>query len=188
VWCPQFEFRETQLRRGIPGQNSNRRHHAFPTGDGERASRCPADQSIQQTCGISGFEMARPGLEPGTPRFSVLGPTLSNWTEIPDKQRVLAQDARQRNSSLFAIFCAAVGYRDRFRYPMGGRAVWTLSTRPVGSRSERVSGQPGSEARRHERDALAADELTSGPGVRASQVARRARALPQAQGEHRPSR
>jgi hypothetical protein len=39
------------------------------SGEGERAQHCPADQSIQQPCGISGFVMARPGLEPGTPRF-----------------------------------------------------------------------------------------------------------------------
>jgi hypothetical protein len=30
-------------------------------------------------------EVARPGLEPGTPRFSVVRPNLSNWVEIPGK-------------------------------------------------------------------------------------------------------
>ena len=32
--------------------------------------RCTTDQRIQNTCGISAPNMARPGLEPGTPRFS----------------------------------------------------------------------------------------------------------------------
>jgi hypothetical protein len=33
--------------------------------------RCTTDQKIQHTCGIPAPDMARPGLEPGTPRFSV---------------------------------------------------------------------------------------------------------------------
>ena len=74
--------------------------------------------------------MARPGLEPGTPRFSVVRPKLSNWAEIPGKHRVLRQVAVRGNRSLSAIFCAAVGYRDQLWYPMrhgGARPAETES-------------------------------------------------------------
>src|SRR4051812_46576769 len=41
-----------------------------------------------------GFCMARPGLEPGTPRFSVVGLNLSNSDGIPAIPHVLAPGSR----------------------------------------------------------------------------------------------
>jgi hypothetical protein len=42
---------------------------------------------LRQTQRFAGLSvMARPGLEPGTPRFSVVRPNLSSWAEIPGKQ------------------------------------------------------------------------------------------------------
>ena len=44
--------------------------------------------------------MARPGLEPGTPRFSVAGPNLSNWAEslVPSGFRVRSR--RRKKSAI----------------------------------------------------------------------------------------
>ena len=39
------------------------------------------ETEISQTCGISGFRMARPGLEPGTPRFSVVRSGMAGRTQ-----------------------------------------------------------------------------------------------------------
>ena len=63
---------ETQSSRGIPGQTRTEDTTLSRQEKASTPSQCPADQSISQPCGITGFEMARPGLEPGTPRFSVV--------------------------------------------------------------------------------------------------------------------
>ena len=43
---------------------------------------------IPQPCGISAPELARPGLEPGTPRFSVVRSRRSKDVEVPGTNRV----------------------------------------------------------------------------------------------------
>jgi hypothetical protein len=62
--------------------------------------------------------MARPGREPGTPRFSALRTNASNNPKL-----VLVERSGRLPLcgayALFAIFCLAIGYRARRRYPMG---------------------------------------------------------------------
>jgi hypothetical protein len=70
-------------------------------------------------CWFPGFPlMARPGLEPGTPRFSVLRPNLSNWAESPAIKRLLVGSVKDAEVSYLRTFCAAVGYPDRSWYPI----------------------------------------------------------------------
>jgi hypothetical protein len=52
-------------------------------GSGGSSRRCTIDSRILQRCGLSALRVARPGLEPGTPRFSVPGQNPSNRAEIP---------------------------------------------------------------------------------------------------------
>jgi hypothetical protein len=153
--------------------------------------------------------MARPGLEPGTPRFSVLGPDLSNWPEIPGKQRVLGLAARRSNSSLFAVFCAGIGYPDRTRYPMRAMRSSLPTSERLSSRrcvgmvgtSQHVAGAVGSHSSQclvHQQCLAGRDEPVvlrrfrhaardrsggGGAGDRAEAVRRRRRAQPHAVGE-----
>ena len=72
LWCSQFESRETQSRRGIPDQNSNQKDTTLSRQKQSSApNQCPADESKARS-NRAGFgpEIARPGLEPRTPRFS----------------------------------------------------------------------------------------------------------------------
>jgi hypothetical protein len=53
--------------------------------------------------------MARPGLEPGTPRFSVVRANLSNRAEIPGKQRVRWSVAKRAISCYLRSFALRLG-------------------------------------------------------------------------------
>jgi hypothetical protein len=80
--------------------------------------------------------------------------TFSNWPEIPGKQRVLGQVARRSNSSLFAVFCAGIGYPDRTRYPMRAMRSSLPTSERLSSRrcvgmvgtSQHVAGAVGSHS------------------------------------------
>ena len=54
-------------------------------------------------------EVARPGLEPGTPRFSVVGRNLSNSSEIPAVEQVITTE-RQRLDARIAFFSRRFGH------------------------------------------------------------------------------
>ena len=45
-------------------------------------------------------DMARPGLEPGTPRFSVLRPNVSNWARSPAIKRLLVGASRKQKLAI----------------------------------------------------------------------------------------
>jgi hypothetical protein len=53
--------------------------------------------------------MARPGLEPGTPRFSVLRPNLSNWTKSPAIKRLLVGSLLEAVVSYLRTFALQLG-------------------------------------------------------------------------------
>jgi len=53
--------------------------------------------------------MARPGLEPGTPRFSVVRANLPNWAEIPGKPQVRWSVAKRANSCDLRSFALRLG-------------------------------------------------------------------------------
>jgi hypothetical protein len=59
-------------------------------------------------------EVARPGLEPGTPRFSVVEQNLSNNSVIPAIQRVLAPVRPRPDVRKLRSLCVDLGTRVRF--------------------------------------------------------------------------
>src|SRR5215211_4733564 len=65
--------------------------------------------------------MARPGLEPGTPRFSVMDRNLSNSRGIPAFERVLAIDTHQLDVRKLRSFRVDLGTESRFG------AQWALA-------------------------------------------------------------
>jgi hypothetical protein len=58
--------------------------------------------------------MARPGLEPGTPRFSVVGPNLSNWAETPVNKRVSSKYPPAREVRNLRTYAGQLGTEIRF--------------------------------------------------------------------------
>ena len=64
---------------------------------------------ILQPCGISALGMARPGLEPGTPRFSVLTPNLSNQGKSPAIKRLLVGSVKEAEVSYLRTFALQLG-------------------------------------------------------------------------------
>jgi hypothetical protein len=58
--------------------------------------------------------MARPGLEPGTPRFSVVAAKLSNSAESPAVWRLLERHDHQRDLRKLRFFVADLGTRGGF--------------------------------------------------------------------------
>jgi hypothetical protein len=53
--------------------------------------------------------MARPGLEPGTPRFSVLRPNLSNWAKNPALKGLLVGGLKQAEVSYLRTLALRLG-------------------------------------------------------------------------------
>jgi hypothetical protein len=84
----------------------------------KRKSRCNA-----------GLRMARPGLEPGTPRFSVVDRHPSNSPETPAVSRLLACRAHARDRRKLRLFVADLGTRKHFG------AQWPSDRRGSGARA-----------------------------------------------------
>ena len=113
MWCSQFESEKPSRDAGFraklePGDTTLSRQEMA-----SGPSQCPADQSIQQTCGISDSGMARPGLEPGTPRFSDVRPEVLNGAETPANKRVLARNCPEAETRKF--HCLRSGSGDAMR-------------------------------------------------------------------------
>ena len=64
--------------------------------------------------------MARPGLEPGTPRFSVVGQNVSNSDAIPAVQRVLAIESDRLDVRKLRSFLEGLGTEMRCGAQLGG--------------------------------------------------------------------
>jgi hypothetical protein len=111
-----------------------------------------------------GFRVARPGLEPGTPRFSVMGPNVSDKAETPGNKRV---SIRPVVSQKFAIcgFCRWVWVPRSERVPKrldgrrrrassGGTVVIPAGFGPLpagsGQRTRSLTRSPGRAASSHE--------------------------------------
>ena len=64
VWCPQFESEQPSRDAGF-GPKSNRRHHAFPTGEGERAQSIPRRPEHLETMRDPGLRDVETGTRTG---------------------------------------------------------------------------------------------------------------------------
>jgi hypothetical protein len=71
--------------------------------------------------------MARPGLEPGTPRFSVLRPNLSNWAESPAIKRLLVGSRKEAEAGYLRTFALQLGTQIGF----GTQSTPMAATSPV---------------------------------------------------------
>ena len=69
-----------------------------------RASAGPSATTSLGSASQGRSPMARPGLGPGTPRFSVLRRNLSNWAEIPAKKWVASRDSSERERALCELY------------------------------------------------------------------------------------
>jgi hypothetical protein len=116
-WSVPFEsLREPRLH-GVPA-SVERRPGAISGGpspfrlpfesDSARRSQLPEKGKSRWN---AGFRMARPGLEPGTPRFSVVAQTVSNTGERPGIQRFPVVASRRARSAQIAFFLADLGTR-----------------------------------------------------------------------------
>ena len=76
--------------------------------------------------------MARPGLEPGTPRFSVLGPNLSNWAKSVAIKRLLVGSVREAEVSYLRTFALRLGTKINFGTQWGhsGGETWRDAAEP----------------------------------------------------------
>jgi hypothetical protein len=103
VWCPQFE---SEKPSGDAGFRPKIRTEDTTRSRQEKASALPMRRRPEHlvTCGISGFEMARPGLEPGTPRFSVVDRDPSNYAESPAFSGVYVGCERLEKSAICICF------------------------------------------------------------------------------------
>jgi hypothetical protein len=102
VWCPQFESEETQSRRGIPGQNSNRRHHAFPTGEGECPQiNAPPTRAFSNHAGSRGLRWRDPDSNRGHHDFQSCTSSGPGWRN-PWKSCGFGRDAALTRCSQFA--------------------------------------------------------------------------------------
>jgi hypothetical protein len=88
------------------------------------AKKQPADAGLSQ--------VARPGLEPGTPRFSVMDRNLSNSRGIPAFEWVLAIDPHQLDVRKLRSFRVDLGTESRFGAQHGR---WRRSLHRGGSRA-----------------------------------------------------
>ncbi len=83
-----------ELVRRARGQDPDDVRDTFGTPDPESPPAEPQATVLQakkKPANASLSEVARPGLEPGTPRFSVLRPNLSNWAKKPCNQAGLGR-------------------------------------------------------------------------------------------------
>jgi hypothetical protein len=103
--------------------------------------------------------MARPGLEPGTPRFSVAVQNRSNQAEMPAYELVCVERAASQRKSQFATFGGAFGHRDRPECLNDSAATRQPAARPGHARS-------GELARVDETPDVPAREPQSPGGVR----------------------
>jgi hypothetical protein len=69
--------------------------------------------------------MARGGLEPPTPRFSVLRPNLSNWAKSPAIKRLLGGSLKEAQVSYLRTFALRLGTEIGFgtQFDADGRDV-----------------------------------------------------------------
>jgi hypothetical protein len=65
------------------------------------------DRAVEIT---GGSQMARPGLEPGTPRFSVVDQNLSNWRRNPCNCVALVAEPRRTQYPQIAFFYRRFGH------------------------------------------------------------------------------
>ena len=88
--------------------------------------------------------MARPGLEPGTPRFSVVGPKTSNWVETAANQPVHGSRRSPGDSRKLRFFCCRIGHSTWLRClitsraspgPLWGPGGWRSALRECARRS-----------------------------------------------------
>ena len=114
------------------------------TGDYRRFSRPGPDRAIPGPSGIASTApespkssshralraMARPGLEPGTPRFSVLRPNLSNRAKSPAIKRLLVGSPREAGVSYLRTFALQLGTQISF----GTQSTPMAATSPVNAR------------------------------------------------------
>jgi hypothetical protein len=85
----------------------------------------PATRESRRHAGLRCFKMARPGLEPGTPRFSVLRPNLSNRAKSPAIKRLLVGSPRE----------AEVGYLRTFALQLGTQISLGTQSTPMAATS-----------------------------------------------------
>jgi hypothetical protein len=98
---------------------------AVPTHTGTRKPRCHR-----------GFQVARPGLEPGTPRFSVRCTRIPIRPEIPAHKRVAVGGASGSKVRKLHEMVGDVGHVDAARGPIDSLASWPASGHE-GARSRR---------------------------------------------------
>ena len=68
--------------------------------------RCTTDQRIQHTCGIPAPNMARPGLEPGTPRFSVVRSGLAGGAQSLEIKAFVPDQSVTQKSAIYELLDA----------------------------------------------------------------------------------
>jgi hypothetical protein len=73
------------------------------------------------------YAVARPGLEPGTPRFSVVRVGAARGPQIPGSYVVSAGVRRSQDVRSSRMFIAVCGNGWRLRPRFGTRAVWAAS-------------------------------------------------------------
>jgi hypothetical protein len=115
--------------RDLAGRAGRRRHHATPRpgrgarrrrpvrhSDRSRAARtrfgdasAPAEAAPRRARTAPPDQMARPGLEPGTPRFSVVGRNPSNCRESPAMRRLHIIDGCPSDVRKLRSFAASLG-------------------------------------------------------------------------------
>jgi hypothetical protein len=74
--------------------------------------------------------MARPGLEPGTPRFSVLRPNFFNWAKSPAIKRLLVGSLQEAQVSYLRTFPLQLGTQIGF----GTQSTPMAATSPVNAK------------------------------------------------------
>ena len=66
--------------------------------------RCTTDQRIQHTCAIPAPNMARPGLEPGTPRFSVARSGLAGGAQSLEIKAFVPDQSVTQKSAIYELW------------------------------------------------------------------------------------
>jgi hypothetical protein len=122
AWLPLGSHTTTYLR----GLFLSRLGRTTPRVSGvvsEPSNACHRYPENSATKRDSGFPMARPGLEPGTPRFSVAAEVASNRVDIPCVDPVFGAESRSCEMSSLRTSMTAFGRRARPECPVSGTSV-----------------------------------------------------------------
>ena len=71
--------------------------------------RCTGYQTIQRSCGIQRSQVARPGLEPGTPRFSVVRSGPTEGAQSLETKRFASDPSSTQKSAIYELFASSSG-------------------------------------------------------------------------------